>query len=54
MHLFEQLLTRLKFDPDHPVRTVREDKWQREGLSEKDIDKTLEESFPCSDPPAWY
>jgi hypothetical protein len=26
----------------------------REGQTEKQIDKTLQDSFPASDPPAWY
>ncbi len=33
---------------------IRESKRMRENLSEKQIDKTLKDSFPASDPPAWY
>lgn len=33
---------------------AREDKSMRAHLSESAIDKTLEDSFPASDPPAWY
>lgn len=35
-------------------RQVRAEKAQRENLSEPAIDKTLMDSFPASDPPAWY
>lgn len=30
------------------------DRAMRQNLSERQIDKTLEDTFPASDPPAWY
>jgi len=33
---------------------AREAKHTREHLTEAQIDKTLKDSFPASDPPAWY
>jgi hypothetical protein len=33
---------------------VREAKHIREHLTERQIDKILEDTFPASDPPAWY
>jgi hypothetical protein len=30
-----------------------EDKTSKNGVSEAEIDRTLEESFPASDPPQW-
>lgn len=33
---------------------VREDKAVREHLSERQIDKMIEDSFPASDPPSSY
>ncbi len=32
---------------------LREENELRDGLSEKQIDKTIGDSFPASDPPAW-
>lgn len=37
-----------------PKASVRETKRMRENMSEKRIDKALENTFPASDPPAWY
>ncbi len=37
-----------------PRDCARESRHMRENLSEQEIDKTLEDSFPASDPPAWY
>src|ERR1700722_1616403 len=41
-----------------PVKTLediaQEAKEMREHLSEKQIDKTLQDSFPANDPNAWY
>lgn len=31
-----------------------ESKTMREQLTEDQIDQTIEDSFPASDPPAWY
>lgn len=33
---------------------IHADRKVRENLTERKIDKTLEDSFPASDPPAWY
>ena len=33
---------------------IREEKEIRENLTEKQIDKILQDTFPASDPPAWY
>jgi hypothetical protein len=33
---------------------AHEIKVMREGLSEKQIDDALKDTFPASDPPAWY
>lgn len=35
-------------------KTLREEKHQRENLSEKQIDKMVMDSFPASDPPSTY
>ncbi|MGE3624401.1 MAG: hypothetical protein AB7H77_11100 [Bdellovibrionales bacterium] len=35
-------------------KCAREDREMRENLSEAQIDKTLADSFPASDPPATY
>ncbi|MDX2028333.1 MAG: hypothetical protein SFW62_06835 [Alphaproteobacteria bacterium] len=37
-----------------PCSPAREDRAMRQNLSERQIDKTLEDTFPASDPPAWY
>ncbi len=51
--LFERLKTYVGY-PTHAERCVQDDKDMRENLTEKQIDKTLQDSFPCSDPPSWY
>jgi len=33
---------------------ARDAKTMRENQTEQEIDKTLKDSFPASDPPAWY
>jgi hypothetical protein len=40
----------------HSSRTevIREDKDVREHLSDRQLDKTLEDTFPASDPSAYY
>jgi hypothetical protein len=43
-----------KTAPPSQEEKAREEKEMRENLTEKEIDKTLEDSFPASDPPAWY
>jgi hypothetical protein len=35
-------------------KALHEDKMLRESLSEKQIDKMLQDSFPASDPPSTY
>jgi hypothetical protein len=34
--------------------TIRRDKKMRKNINEKQIDKTLKDSFPASDPPGGY
>ena len=43
-------------EPLHPDAEdcIKEDKPMRDQLSEKQIDKTVADSFPASDPPASY
>ncbi len=38
---------------DAPVEQLPVNEDSREGLSERDVDESLEESFPASDPPSW-
>jgi hypothetical protein len=33
---------------------VRKEKAIRDNMTERQIDKVLEDTFPASDPPAWY
>ena len=33
---------------------IREDKDAREHLSDRQVDKAIEDTFPASDPPAFY
>ena len=40
-------------DKDHE-QTARQDKEMREQQTEEEIDKTLKDSFPASDPPGNY
>jgi hypothetical protein len=47
-HLFPHQESKL------PQECVRETREMREQLSEKQVDKTIADSFPASDPPAWY
>lgn len=54
LNAIQQFFTRFWFHPSHPIRIVREDKWMHEGQSERELDKTLQDSFPSSDPPAWH
>jgi hypothetical protein len=51
--LIERFKTRIGY-PTSAERKVQEDKEMRQQLTEQQIDKTLKDSFPCSDPPAWY
>ena len=37
-----------------PEKQAHEDAEIRKNQSESQIDKTLKDSFPASDPPAWY
>ncbi len=53
MSFLERLL-HLISEPEHPKESVRESKEMRANLTQGEIDKTLEDSFPASDPPAWY
>jgi len=43
-------------DPQTKEKDARskEDRERHEHLSEEQIDKTLKDSFPASDPPSWY
>jgi hypothetical protein len=51
---FKRKIANIGLRSDHPTRCARESRLMREELSEKQIDKTLMDSFPCSDPPAWF
>ncbi|HEU0117642.1 MAG TPA: hypothetical protein VFR09_03330 [Alphaproteobacteria bacterium] len=41
-------------DPANHKKIIADEKRMRENLSEEQIDKTLKDSFPSSDPPAWF
>jgi hypothetical protein len=41
-------------EKDQQQQSAHEAHEMREHLTEKQIDKTLQDSFPASDPPAWY
>jgi hypothetical protein len=54
---FMRLITRFPKKKDQRTRLapyMRETKEMREHLTETQIDKTLKDTFPASDPPAWY
>ncbi len=52
--LFRRLLVYLGLRVDANEDPVREAREMRESLSESQIDETVKESFPSSDPPSTY
>jgi hypothetical protein len=48
------LFNRASYTAQKHILHARESRAMRENLSERQIDHALMDSFPCSDPPAWY
>jgi len=54
IHFVEQPNKETQSQKRPPKHVVREAKEIREHLTESEIDKTLKDSFPASDPPGRY
>lgn len=53
MHFFlKRILS--QFSNKSREESIREDKEVREHMSERELDKVVEDTFPASDPPARY
>jgi hypothetical protein len=53
-HLIAHFRLRPKYPKTAAAKDVAESRAMREHLTEQEIDKTLKDSFPASDPPPWH